>query len=488
VSDEAWLGLDLGTQSARALAVSPRGEVLAAAARPLRSRRDGPRHEQDPDDWWTALAGAAREALDGLGAEVRGLATCGTSGTICLLDAAGRPLTPGLMYDDARAGGELTDAVNEAGAEVWDRLGYRMQPSWALPKLAWLAGEGAFEAGARVAHQVDVVTSRLLGEPAAADTSNALKTGYDLLEERWPADVLDALGIAPAVLPGVVRAGARLGEVCADAAAATGVPAGTPVIAGMTDSCAAQLAAGALREGDWNSVLGTTLALKGVTGELVRDPLGVVYSHRAPDGGWLPGGASSVGAGVLAREFEGRDLAALDRAASEHEPAGAVAYPLVSRGERFPFTAPEAEAFMLGEPAGEADRYAAVLQGVAHVERLCLDYLDLLGAPVDGELSLTGGATRSAYWCQLRADVLGRPVRLPAEAEAALGMAVLAAAHGRTTAEAAAEMVRVRAVLEPRADRTERFREPYVRLVEALGERGWIGERVVEHARARAAA
>ena len=297
MSAEAWLGLDLGTQSARALAVSPEGEVLAAAARPLRSRRDGPRHEQDPEDWWTALAGAAREALDGLGAEVRGLATCGTSGTICLLDAAGRPLTPGLMYDDARAGGGLTDAVNEAGAEVWDRLGYRMQPSWALPKLAWLAREGALQPGARLAHQVDVVTSRLLGEPAAADTSNALKTGYDLLADRWPANVLDALGIAPAVLPGVVRAGARLGEVCAGAAEATGVPAGTPVIAGMTDSCAAQLAAGALREGDWNSVLGTTLALKGVTGELVRDPLGVVYSHRAPDGGWLPGGASSTSAG-----------------------------------------------------------------------------------------------------------------------------------------------------------------------------------------------
>ncbi|MFC7645987.1 FGGY-family carbohydrate kinase [Streptosporangium lutulentum] len=161
------------------------------------------------------------------------------------------------------------------------------------------------------------------------------------------------------------------------------------------------------------SVLGTTLVLKGVSEKLLRDPNGAVYSHRHPDGGWLPGGASNVGAGVLASVFPGRDLAALDEAAARYEPAGAVVYPLTARGERFPFYRPDAEQVVVGEIGSEAEHYAALLQGVAYGERLGVAALALLGAPVSEPLALVGGATRSRYWSQLRADVLGGPVRIP---------------------------------------------------------------------------
>ncbi len=253
----------------------------------------------------------------------------------------------------------------------------------------------------------------------------------------------------------------------------------------MTDGCAAQLGAGALEVGAWNSVLGTTLVLKGVTKHLLDDPLGVVYSHRAPHGGWLPGGASSTGAGVLTAHYPGRDLEELNRAAASREPAGVIAYPLVSRGERFPFTAPDAEGFVLGEPVDEIDHYAALLQGVAFIERLCFDYLDLLGAPTDGPLTLTGGATKSRYWCGLRADVLGRPVQLVENAEPAVGMAVLAASVGRRADDVAATMVRVREVIEPRPG--DRFTEPYLQLVDELNRRGWLPAEVAAHAHRRGA-
>lgn len=485
---DIWLGLDLGTQSARAVAVSANGAILAGASRPLTSHRDGPRHEQDPGQWWDALALACRETLAGLKRQpIGGLALCGTSGTVLLVDSAGEPVSPALMYDDSRAVDDARRA-NEAGAAVWDSLGYRMQPSWALPKLLWLLREHGEDArGARLAHQVDFVTRRLIGREVPADGSHALKTGYDLLHDAWPHDVMTALGVPVEMLPDVVRCGSRLGAVGAAGAEATGIREGTPVIAGMTDGCAAQLAAGALSEGSWNSVLGTTLALKGVASELIRDPLGTVYSHRSPDGRWLPGGASSVGAGVLSTRFAGRDLQELDRRAAQREPAGVLAYPLVASGERFPFAAPQAEGFMLGEPQDEIDHYAALLQGVAYIERLCFDHLDRLGAPTDGQLSLTGGATRSRYWCQLRADVLGRAVALPEHAEAALGMAVLAASQGGCTSEVAARMVRVGEVIEPRPDRDGWFAEPYVGLVDELERRGWLDPGVAGHARARAA-
>ncbi|HEV7789595.1 MAG TPA: FGGY family carbohydrate kinase [Pseudonocardia sp.] len=475
---EIWVGIDVGTQSVRVLAVSGSGAVLGSGTAALESHRDGPRHEQDPARWWAAARDACAGALAGLaGRRVGGVSVDGTSGTVLLVDAAdGRPLTAGLMYDDTRAAG-YAERVNEAGAQVWASLGYRrMQPAWALPKLLWLLDEHPRLAGrATLAHQADVINRALVGGPVPTDLSNALKTGADLIHETWPVDVLDKLGVPAGLLPRLVRSGTPIGTVCAGAAALTGLPEGTPVIAGCTDGCAAQLGAGALAVGSWNSVLGTTLILKGVTAELLADPLGVVYSHRSPDGRWLPGGASSTGAGAIARQFPGRDLDELGATAAEFEPARVLAYPLASaRGERFPFVAPDAEAFVLGSPRDDRELYAAMLQGISYVERLCFDYLASLGAPVDGDLLLTGGGTRSAYWCQLRADVLGRPVKLPASAEPALGMAVLAATPGRAPADVAAEMVRIRTVIEPRPAAAGRFDEPYRRLVDELARRGWL--------------
>ncbi|MDT0459331.1 FGGY family carbohydrate kinase [Streptomyces sp. DSM 41527] len=489
--DGVWLGLDLGTQSARCMAVDGTGQVLATAARPLTGRRDGNRHEQDPEEWWSALAAACREALGQIDTRrVRGLAVDGTSGTILLADAHGTPLTPGVMYDDGRAAAQAA-AVNAAGETVWRELGYRsMQPSWALPTLVRLLEDApARRAGVRLLHQVDLVTWRLAGRQVAADASHALKTGYHLVEERWPHRVMAELGVPEGVLPEVVRPGGVLGSVCAAAAEATGIPAGTTIVAGMTDGCAAQIGAGALAPGAWNSVLGTTLVLKGSSPHLVRDPAGVVYCHRGPGDNWLPGGASSSGAGVLSRHFGGEDLDALTaQAAALHDP-DAVAYPLVAGGgERFPFRAPDAQPFVLGHVPTRAAEFHAYLLGVACLERLCFDYLDHLGAPVDGPLTLTGGGARNAYWCQLRADVLGRPVRLPQQAEAALGMAVLAAtAGGAGLQEAAAAMVRTDRELTPAPARTAHYAPVHLRFIDALTRRGWLDPAVADHARRRAA-
>ena len=136
-----WLGFDLGTQSVRAVAVSETGRVLGLGFHPLTSRRDGLRHEQNPEDWWHAITCACRAALTGLPAtSIKGMAVDGTSGTILLVDRSGKALTSGLMYDDTRAAEEARRA-NEAGADIWASLGYRMQPSWALPKLLWLLRE-----------------------------------------------------------------------------------------------------------------------------------------------------------------------------------------------------------------------------------------------------------------------------------------------------------------------------------------------------------
>src|SRR5437667_7043553 len=103
---EAWLGIDLGTQGVRVLLAAADGTVLGAGSAPLEGRRDGVRHEQDPGEWWAAVCTASRVALKDPPARIGGLAVCGTSGTVLLTDAAGRPVSPALMYDDGRAWAE----------------------------------------------------------------------------------------------------------------------------------------------------------------------------------------------------------------------------------------------------------------------------------------------------------------------------------------------------------------------------------------------
>lgn len=488
------IGVDLGTQSVKVLAVDLDGRVLAEAARPLTSTRDGVRHEQDPHAWLAATADATGEAVGRLDpaqrAAIGAVSLCGTSGTVIEVDAAGAPVGPAVMYDDARAAAEAAEVADTDPAR-WDRLGYRIQPSWGVATIVHAARAG-LPAGHRFAHQPDVVAAAMCGGPVATDWSSALKSGYDVVELAWPTDVLSGLGVDPATLPEVVAPGAPLGTVAADWSERTGIPAGTPVVGGMTDGCASQLGAGAIGDGDWHSVIGTTLVLKGVTSTPLKDEGGAVYSHRSPvPGRWLPGGASSVGAGALAALLPGADLPVLTREATSRWDAGAAvvpAYPLTGTGERFPFVRPDATGFALVDGQARelsvlgdgADAYLAVIVGAACLERTCLDVLSAAGGSTSGRYSTSGGGTRSDLWNQVRADVLERPVTIPRSAEPAVGAAILAASSivGATTESDWTSLVRrmsgVASVVEPRAESSARLLQVHAELAEEWRARGWL--------------
>lgn len=474
--DQATCGIDVGTSGVRAVVALADGTVVGTGSASLRSERtDEGRHEQDPAAWWEALGAATRGATSGLhGIEVTAVALDSTSGTILVQDADGGARGPALMYDDRRAA-DLAAEADAAGRELWASLGHAIAPTWALPRLLWLLRHDHVGTADTVVHQGDHLAGRLVGHPVATDTSQALKTGVDLHRADWSGEVLDRLRVPRRVLPDVVLPGAVLGTVSAAAAAVTGLPAGAEVRAGTTDGCAAQIATGALAHGAWSSALGTTLVLKGATAELVRDPAGAVYCHRHPDGGWLPGGASTSGAGVLGELLPDADLGALtgrllrDGAAAPDR----ATYPLVGRGERFPFLSDDAP--VTGPPPDdELERFASVCLGLAFVERLAYDVLDGLGADTTGEVTLSGGATRNPWLNQLRADVLDRPAVLTATTEAAFGMAVLAAAEPGALTATAARMVRHGQRLEPDPDRGAALAPTYARFVTALVEGGWL--------------
>lgn len=476
----AVAGIDVATANVRVLVTDAHGTVLAEGGAPLpppvRDARG--RSEQSAASWWPAAAEALRQATSSLparGAEVVAVAACATSGTLVLTDGDGAPLGPALMYDDRRAA-DLNARAQRAGSARWAALGLTVGPTAALGRVAWYAAHAAeFPAAARIAHTPDLLGHRLTGSPVPADWSHALKTGYDPLTGEWPTEVLDALGVPARWLPDVRPPGTLAGTVCAAAAAETGLSEGCEVRLGMTDGCAGQIATGAVRPGQFVGVLGTTYVLKGVTRSLVTDPTGALYSHRHPDGWWLPGGASNTGGEALARTPSER-FPALDAAARERGPASCVSYPLRREGERFPFVTGEARGFTLGAPAGEAERHRADLEGVAFLERLALDRVRALGVPVEGPLHAAGGGSRSALWNRIRATALGMPLRVADRAETAFGAALLAAAgslHPSLDAAAAA-MTGGGELVEPVREEKAALDASYARFVAELERRGWL--------------
>jgi sugar (pentulose or hexulose) kinase len=469
-------GVDVATQDVRVAVLAADGTVRARGAAPLPPpERPAPgRAEQDPRAWWPAVAAALRQTTAALGAErdaIRALAVASTSGTIAITDAAGDPLGPALMYDDRRAEAEARVA-QEAGAGRWDRLGIRIGPGFALAKLAVLARTPGAR---RACHTADLIAWRLTGAPTATDSSHALKTGFDALAWEWPHEALAALGIDPALLPEVQRPTTPVGTVSACAATLTGLPETCEVRLGMTDGCAGQIACGATRLGERVTVLGTTLVLKAATGELARDPSGVVYCHRHPDGHWLPGGASNTGGEALSDVPRDR-LAALDEAAARRGPASVIGYPLRRAGERFPFLAPDARGFTLGTPADAADAHRSALEGVAFLERLAYERLARLGVPESGTVSTTGGGSRSDVWTAIRATVLGTALRRVPEASSAAGAAQLAAAGTLhpDLESAAGAMVHPGTPVDPVEAEREPLGERYEAFVAALSARGWL--------------
>lgn len=481
-----FCGIDVGTQGVRAMVVDAAGLVLGSGRRGLGSDRSvNGRHEQDPFGWWEALVGAVRAAVTELPEDVHvsAVALDATSGTVLVEDADGAPIGPALMYDDSRAAIEA-ERAQSAGASLWAELGLRMQPTWALPKVVWLNEQAGLGAQDRIVHQADHLVRRLVGGRVPADTSHALKTGADGRDATWPVEVFDELGLSVDRLPGLVYPGTVLGRLSGEASVALGLPDDAMVRAGMTDGCAGQIAAGALATGSWSSTLGTTLVVKGAVESLIHDPSGAIYSHRHPDGGWLPGGASSSGTSVFATMLPGLDLDDLTAAAERRSldrVAQAVAYPLAGRGERFPFVAPEAEGFV--DPVDDdVDRFVALCHGLGYVERLAYDVLRTYGADVSGPVAFTGGATRNGWLNQLRTDILGRAATLPVVAEPAFGMAVLAAAEPGCLTETAERMVRTSERLLPDAERGAALEPGYRVMVARLVERGWLASEVAQRA------
>ena len=479
---EVVLGIDVGTSGARVLAVAPDGQVIARAdqrfSRPPYQPGPG-QAEQDAGEWWNAIKDCLSDIAPKLASShVAAIAIDSTSGTFVPVNRAGEPLTPALMYNDGRATG-LDAEVNKAAGSFTEQFGYTFPPAFALVKMLWLARNRpqVVETTYKFLHAADFLVGKLTGNFDCTDTSNALKSGVDLLTGRWPDFIEKRLGLPLSKFPKVFKPGEKVGELSAEVAATTGLKAGTPVVAGASDGTASFLASGAKAVGDWNLTIGTTIAIRGVSEQLVRDPHGRLYCHRHPDGYWLPGGASNVGGEALIQTFGAERLAVLDEAATACPPGMLLVYSLVRKGERMPFVSADAEGFVIGEPESDAALFAGYAEGIALVTAWSVQEAAALGAAAGGEYFVSGGGAHGKRLALALASVLDRPLIVAQEPDAAMGSALLAAGwawHGGSVSKAQSNMVQRAELIQPVASWVEPLQDKLMELKAQCRQRNYL--------------
>ncbi len=434
MSADHLLGIDIGTTATKAVVLDADRGLVAEAEREVSLHSPHPGWaEEDTEEWWANVCEVIRELAAG-----RDLGAVGFSGMVpcvILLDEDGRVLRRSIQQNDARAVEEIPRLRDRlAGARVLERTGSPVTQQSVGPTLMWLATNEP-EAWARartVLGSYDLMAFRLTGA-RGVESNWALESGlYDLGTGTWAADIVEAVGADPSLLPPIHRPDEVVGRVTEEAAGATGLRAGTPVVAGSADHVASAFAAGLVDEGDLLVKLGGAGDILLATEEPLVDPRLYLDFHLIPDR-YLPNGCMAA-SGSLIRWFQaqvagGASLAELDREAEVAGPGagGIVALPYFL-GEKTPINDPAARGAFVGLHLGHerGHLFRAVLEAIAFGFRHHVDVFVERGHP-PRRVRVTNGGARSRVWPQVTADVLGMPLeRLAVTGGSALGAAFAA--------------------------------------------------------------
>jgi xylulokinase len=437
-----FLGIDVGTGGTRALVIDPAGRILGSATSehvPFATPRPG-WAEQDPADWWRATGEAVRGALAAASLDGGGIAAVGFSGQMhgsTLLDARDEVVRPALLWCDQRTGEECDTITKTVGAARLIELA--LNPAltgFTLPKLLWVRRhEPAL--WARVTSVLlpkDYVRFRLTGDRATdvADASGTLL--FDVAHRRWSSEIAGLLDIDLNLLPRAFESPEVTGTVSAAGAAATGLKAGTPVVAGGGDQAAGAVGMGIVEAGLVSATIGTSGVVFAATTKPALDPKGRVHTfcHAVP-GMWHVMGVTQ-GAGLSLRWL--RDMMGggltydqlTDAAASVPPGCDGARWTPYLMGERTPHLDPSARAALAGLTASHTRGHLvrAVLEGVTFSLQDSFAIFAEMGVPVTG-VRLGGGGAKSPLWRQIQADVYGHTAEIvEAEEGAAYGAAILA--------------------------------------------------------------
>ncbi|PAW79207.1 MAG: xylulokinase [Verrucomicrobia bacterium Tous-C9LFEB] len=491
------LGIDFGTGGCKVSVIDFEGKLIASHAEEYPTSHPQPGWaEQNPVDWFPALERCLQHLWHGgkvKPSEIAALAFDGSTHNAVLLDRDDNVLRPTIMWTDQRSVSEAAWLCQHHVDNIF-RIGYqRPTPTWTLPQMLWIKNHEPeiLSRIARILFVKDYVRYQLTGV-AVTDYIEAQGTlFFDVANKKWSPELCALAGVPLAALPKVVTPIDRVGAVTAQAALATGLVEGTPVICGSSDSAVEDYAAGAIEPGQCIVKLATAGNVNVMIDRAVPHARTLTYSHVVP-GMWYTVTATNAAATCL-RWFRDHFCAAetkqaLDQGVSPYQIMGELAaqspvgahglffHPYL-QGERSPYWDHTLRASFTGISMShtKGDFVRALMEGVAFSLRDCRRVLDDMNLPIN-EIRLIGGGAKDALWAQIVCDVFATPVVLPANSDASAGAAMLAGvgvgvfSDARTAAK---KCVQVTSTLTPNADRVAAYAkqfETYRRLHDVLAD------------------
>lgn len=419
--------LDVGTSMIKAVAFDDQGTERALVRRATEVSRPQPGFaEQDMDAVWEAVSASVHEVTEEAGEDVELLAFTGQGDGCWLVDERGRPTGPAVLWNDARNAARLQewerDGTLQNAFEINGSLGFPGLPNAVLPWLREHEPERV-KSAYRSMFCDGWIFLCLTGE-FAIDESDASVPLLDIRRGEYSDELLELFDLdwARDLLPEIRRVHSPVGKLSADAATATGLPEGLPVVMAPFDIAATAIGCGAVDTGQACSILGTTLCTEVVadTVDTSASPAGFTIAMGVPDR-YLRVFAAMAGTDVIdwaVGILGASDAPELAKLAERADPgAGNLAIlPYLSpAGERAPFLDPGARGTLFGLTVEHRreDIARAVFEGLTLVVRECLT----AAATESTELRLCGGGAASDFWCQQIADATGLVTRRSADSE-----------------------------------------------------------------------
>lgn len=442
----AVIGIDIGTTSTIGILIDLPDRIVAVVSKPtdLVSLHPG-WAEEEPEQWWRNTCAVTRDLLAAEPELVESLVGIGIAGmvpAVVLLDEAGHLLRRSIQQSDGRATEEVAAMAAEVDAATFlRRTGNGITQQIVATKLRWLARHEpeVFARIATVFGSYDYINWKLTGA-RRLEHNWALEAGFvDLADGRIAPDLVALAGIAPAMLPPIAESQGIIGHVTAEAAAASGLPLGLPVVAGAADHVASAYAAGVVDAGDVLLKFGGAGDILIAVDQAIPDHRIFLDRHVIP-GRFMPNGCMAATGAMLnwlasgfaaaAVTGEADPHAALDRLAAA-VPAGSEGVVMLPYllGEKSPIQDPAARGTITGLSLnhGPAHLWRAALEAVGYAFRHHIAVFRELGYPVR-RLLVSDGGSRSTIWMQIVADILQMPLqRLEGHPGSCLGAAWVAA-------------------------------------------------------------
>ena len=476
------IGVDVGTSSSKGVLVDLDGELLASHVVEHAVQRPGPgMFEMDGTVWWDEFTAISQRLLAEQDVEVRAVGVSGMGPCVLLTDEADEPLRPAILYGvDTRSGRQIERLDERYGAEEIQRRGGSALSSQAAgAKVAWVADEepDVFERARRLYMPSSYLARRLTGEYVLDHHSASQCTPlYDWLEQAWYRPWADEIA-GPIELPPLRWPGDAAGTVTAEAAAATGLPEGVPVITGTIDAWSEALSVGAQGVGDLMLMYGTTMFLVHTVPEPLTSPalwgtVGALPGTRSLAGGMATSGAITAWLRELFGSPGYGEL--LELAARSGVGANGLLMLPYFAGERTPIMDPDARGVIAGLTLSHTrgDLYRAALEATGYGVRHNIEAIEAAGGDIR-RIVAVGGGTQGGLWTQIVSDITGRPQEIRAQSiGASYGAAFLAAG---LVADASIDAWNPAAeTVEPRTDAYEAlyrlYRDLYPRTAEIVHE------------------